>query len=60
MFECPSCGALMMSRSKYRGGRRHLKKCEASTPEERKYYKRTGHWPKKGRTLAKDRDKVSV
>lgn len=60
MFECPTCGALMEGSCKYRGGRKHVKKCEAATPAQRKYYKRTGHWPKKGRTLAGDRIKVSV
>lgn len=60
MFECPSCGGIFERSCRYSGTRRHVARCEKSTPEQRKAFKATGHWPRKDRKRASDRGQVSV
>jgi hypothetical protein len=60
MYECPTCGIILERTSTIKarrdGNYRHKKKCDSAKPEERRYYKRMGHWPAKGINLAKYRD----
>ena len=44
--ECPHCGHILASLTRSYG-MRHVNKCKASHPAERKYFKQKGHWPKK-------------
>ena len=45
--ECPHCGHILgVITPRYR--KRHTGRCSKSHPAERKYFKRMGHFPKKG------------
>lgn len=63
MYECPTCGSILerfTTIGTHDGGWRHKKKCKSASPEQRRYYKKMGHWPAKGRNLEKYRDQVPV
>lgn len=60
MFECPTCGGIFERSCQYSGTRRHVKKCKTATSAQRKAFKTTGHWPRKGSKLASDRVQVPV
>ena len=44
--ECPHCGHILATLT-HSYGKRHIIKCRGSHPAERKYFKSTGHWPRK-------------
>ena len=60
MFECPTCGGIFESDCRYSGTKRHVKKCEKSTPEQRNVFKTTGHWPRRESKVARRADQASV